>query len=286
MKQLPADVKLSALETFVLAQPAAIFTAKAVGWLKLKLLLTSKKGIFMISTTFLATTTAIVLSTLPGKGNETGSTTQQPPALHEQQLVNPHAGLPEENFPEIATEEQLKKLGFSKEQITTPITPISEMLSDTTKKKKTVAVSNGNSVTIISTGDGDSESPMAVAISTDEEGRVSYAYSTDSIIPEITIAGKDNTITIVSDCGKGNDFEKIIEEELKKDGLIADVKKYSYEITDDSFSVNNKKQSGYQREKYLNLLLNNSCISLGDTFTFEYERNKNTVTISTDSNSD
>ncbi|MBC8173526.1 MAG: hypothetical protein H7X71_06415, partial [Chitinophagales bacterium] len=105
-------------------------------------------------------------------------------------------------------------------------------------------------------------------------------------LPSFTII--DNTTGVVFeniDCDK-KDFRKIIEAALLKDDYISDKKKYEYAITDRSFSVNGKEKRESARQKYLKLLLDNSCISFGESYSFRYDRTKNNEVIETSSDFD
>lgn len=120
------------------------------------------------------------------------------------------------------------------------------------------------------------------------DGISSYAYSTyDTIHSIIVIQNRAGEKIIFStDCIKGNSYERAIERALEEDGMIRNTKKYSYKISNTVFKVNGEVQSESLRLKYLNLLLENSCLEFESEYYFKFEKPNNRTSVEASTSND
>ena len=149
-------------------------------------------------------------------------------------------------------------------------------LDDTTKRKTSIAVSSGYSYSNVSVGGTANSSCTTSVISGNNAYITSYSGNNnedENVVYNFT----------TYPCEKGNAYEAIIEQALLADGYIKSDKKYKYEITSKGFSVDGDQKGVAARDKYYQLLIDNSCMQLNGNYAFEFAKKGDSISISTSS---
>ena len=151
-------------------------------------------------------------------------------------------------------------------------------LDDTTKRKTSIAVSSGSgySYSNVSVGGTANSSCTTSVISGNNAYITSYSGNNnedENVVYNFT----------TYPCEKGNAYEAIIEQALLADGYIKSDKKYKYEITSKGFSVDGDQKGVAARDKYYQLLIDNSCMQLNGNYAFEFAKKGDSISISTSS---
>lgn len=281
IKNLPVEIDYSGIEHFVMSQPATVFTLKTI--------FSSTKIIFM--TTGIATiiTTAAIFLSINNKSETPVSATTlaiKKEISPEQPMVNIPQHTQQQSLENISPVPQEKKQQNTTAQIVlaNPLNILfpdiagNLQLDDTTKRKTSIAVSSGSgySYTNVSVG-GSSNSSCTTSVISGSNATI-MSYSGDNNEDETAVY---NFTTYP--CEKGNAYEAIIEQALLADGYIKSDKKYKYEITSKGFSVDGDQKGVAARDKYYQLLIDNSCMILNGNYAFEFAKKGDSISISTSS---
>lgn len=281
IKNLPVEIDYSGIEHFVMSQPATVFTLKTI--------FSSTKIIFM--TTGIATiiTTAVLFFTTNTKSDiPTEATTLivKKEIFPEQPMVNIPQNAIQESTENIPSVPQEKKQPNTTAQIAlaNPLNMLfpdiagNLQLDDTTKRKTSVAVSSGSSYSYsnVSVGGTANSSCTTSVISGNNAYITSYSGNNNE--------GENVVYTFTTyPCEKGNAYEAIIEQALLADGYIKSDNKYKYEITAKGFSVDGNQKGEAARDKYYQLLIDNSCMILNGNYAFAFAKKGDSISISTSS---
>lgn len=281
IKNLPVEIDYSGIEHFVMSQPATVFTLKTI--------FSSTKIIFMTTGIATVITTAVLFFTFNNTSEtpaETTTLTIKKEIAPEQPMVIMPQTIPQQSVENIPSVPQEKKQPNTTAQIAlaNPLTILfpdiagNLQLDDTTKRKTSIAVSSGsgNSYSNVVVGGASNSSCTTSVISGNNAYITSYSGNNNE---------DENVIYNFSTypCEKGNAYEAIIEQALLADGYIKSDKKYKYEITSKGFSVDGEQKGVAERDKYYQLLIDNSCLILNGNYVFEFVKKGDSISISTSS---
>lgn len=281
IKNLPVEIDYSGIEHFVMSQPSTVFTLKTI--------FSTTKIIFMTTGIATVITTAVLFFTINNTSEtptETTSLTIKKEIAPEQPMVIMPQTIPQQTVENIPSVPQEKKQQNTTAQIAlaNPLTILfpdmagNLQLDDTTKRKTSIAVSSGS---------GYSYSNVAVGGTSNSSCTTSVISGNNAYITSYSGNNNEDENVIYNfttyPCEKGNAYEAIIEQTLLADGYIKSEKKYKYEITSKGFSVDGDQKGVAARDKYYQLLIDNSCMILNGNYIFEFAKKGDSISISTSS---
>lgn len=310
LRQAPVEIPLAKVEQFVIASAATgAFSMSLASKLAIKFHLNS---IIAMTSAFTAAAVAGIVF-LASSGHASKAETKAP-VFHEQKTTSPVLS-------ERPSEEPLTNVALPVDspEVKTAEKTISNITVHYTDGDSTV-IKPGNSSVWVSSGSGNSGSTVVVDSPDSSEGKVSaysYSYSgesrghgmsmtiaTPAAVPEmpavyiasssgsevspVCVAVGNGNCTVstgsnsVARCCGDDSLIRVIQNSLVQDGLIGDVKHFTFEFTGKKLVVDGKEQDKETWKKYKELIEKNSEYRINKHFEFVITMNRNSQSIRID----